>query len=56
MFGRILFRVSTLTLLFVSSFILAFGQNLDDVTIAGKITDSNGLAIGRDWRIPNGRN
>ncbi len=45
MFGRILSRVSTLTLLFVCTAVFAFGQDLDDVTIAGKITDSNGLAI-----------
>ncbi|MEQ1764956.1 MAG: carboxypeptidase regulatory-like domain-containing protein [Pyrinomonadaceae bacterium] len=45
MFGRILSRVSTLTLLFVCSGVFALGQDLDDVTIAGKITDSNGLAV-----------
>lgn len=32
-------------LLILGSAVVSFGQDLDDVTISGKITDSNGLAI-----------
>ncbi len=45
MFGRILLRVSTLAAVIICTTFLSFGQDLDDVTIAGRITDSNGLAI-----------
>ncbi|GEM_PF-215227 len=45
MFGRIVSRVFTLTfLLFILAF-AAFAQDLDDVTVAGRISDSNGLAV-----------
>lgn len=45
MFGRILSRALTLTIcIFVLSLVLV-GQDLDDVTISGKISDTNGLAV-----------
>ncbi|MEO6654719.1 MAG: carboxypeptidase regulatory-like domain-containing protein [Pyrinomonadaceae bacterium] len=45
MFGSIFIRVSAFTLLFVVSVAVSFAQDLDDVTISGKITDSAGLAV-----------
>src|SRR5262245_36177940 len=44
MFGRVLCRVFVFSLVLVAVS-LSFGQDLDDVTIAGKLTDSNGLAV-----------
>ena len=41
-------RFGRLSLAIVSTFLLAFslfGQDLDDVTLTGRVTDSNGLAI-----------
>ncbi|MBK6725115.1 MAG: carboxypeptidase regulatory-like domain-containing protein [Acidobacteria bacterium] len=45
MFGRILNRVFTLTLLLSAFAAFSMAQDLDDVTIAGRVTDPNGLAI-----------
>jgi len=45
MFGRILPRLCAIAILLMFSVVLAAGQDLDDVSIAGKLTDSNGLAI-----------
>lgn len=45
MFGRILSRSFALVLVLVAVSFTAFAQDLDDVTIAGQITDSNGLAV-----------
>ncbi len=45
MFGRILSRVFTLCLLLSALAVFSFAQDLDDVTIAGRVTDSTGLAI-----------
>src|SRR5260221_9544611 len=41
----VLCRVCAVTLLFFAFALTALAQDLDDVTIAGKITDPNGLAI-----------
>src|SRR5947199_191211 len=45
MFGRILPRVSALALLVFAFGLMLHAQDLDDVTISGKITDSNGLVV-----------
>ena len=45
MFGSKLSRLFPLALLLFATAIVAIGQDLDDVTIAGKVTDSNGLAV-----------
>ncbi|MEQ1605417.1 MAG: TonB-dependent receptor [Pyrinomonadaceae bacterium] len=45
MFRRICTRSFALTLVVLVTAIFAFGQNLDDVTITGKVLDPNGLAI-----------
>ena len=45
MFGRILSRSFTLVLVLFAVSMAAFAQDLDDVTISGKVLDSNGLAI-----------
>ncbi len=45
MIGRSLSRVSTAALVLIFSVIAAFSQDLDDVTMSGRVTDSNGLAI-----------
>lgn len=45
MFGRIFTRSLALTLVLLATAILNFGQDLDDVTITGKVLDANGLAI-----------
>ncbi|MEQ1642176.1 MAG: carboxypeptidase regulatory-like domain-containing protein [Pyrinomonadaceae bacterium] len=45
MFGRILKRVFTLTLLLSAFAAFSIAQDLDDVTIAGRVTDANGLAV-----------
>ena len=45
MFGRIFNRSFALTLVVLVTAIFAFGQDLDDVTITGKVLDPNGLAI-----------
>ena len=45
MFGRILYRVLVFSLVLFSSALVASAQDLDDVIITGKLTDSNGLAV-----------
>src|SRR5580765_108158 len=45
MFGSILSRVCTAALLLFVFALITAAQDLDDVTITGKITDSNGLAV-----------
>ena len=45
MFGRVLSRVFVFALVLAATVFVAFGQDLDDVTITGKLTDSNGLAV-----------
>jgi|CXWL01.1.fsa_nt_gi hypothetical protein len=45
MFGRILSRVFTLAFFVLAFSFAAAAQDLDDVTISGTISDSNGLAI-----------
>jgi hypothetical protein len=45
MFGRVLPRVFVFALVLAATSFVAFGQDLDDVTITGKLTDSNGLAV-----------
>lgn len=45
MFGRIFNRSFALTLVVVIAAAFAFGQDLDDVTITGKVVDANGLAV-----------
>lgn len=45
MFGRILSRVFVFSLVLLASSIAGLAQDLDDVTISGKLTDSNGLAV-----------
>ena len=45
MFGRILSRVFAVTLLLFVFGLMAVAQDLDDVTIGGKVTDANGLAV-----------
>lgn len=45
MFGRIVSRIIISTLLVCAAGIFAAAQDLDDVTITGKVTDSNGLAV-----------
>lgn len=45
MFGRIILRVFALSLCVLATALFAFTQDLDDVTIAGKVLDSNGQAI-----------
>ncbi|MBK6586767.1 MAG: carboxypeptidase regulatory-like domain-containing protein [Acidobacteria bacterium] len=45
MFGRIFTRSLALTLVLLATAILNFGQDLDDITITGKVLDANGLAI-----------
>ncbi|MEP6786970.1 MAG: carboxypeptidase regulatory-like domain-containing protein [Acidobacteriota bacterium] len=45
MFGRNLSRIFITTLLLITASIFAAAQDLDDVTITGKVTDANGLAV-----------
>ena len=45
MFGRILSRVFVVTVLLFASFLFIAAQDLDDVTVSGMVTDSNGLAV-----------
>ncbi len=45
MFGRTLSRVVALGFLLSAFAAFSFAQDLDDVTIAGRITDPNGLAV-----------
>ena len=45
MFGRNLSRLCAFTLLLLVCCLASFAQDLDDVTIAGKLTDANGLAV-----------
>lgn len=45
MFGRILSRVFAITFLLFASALFITAQDLDDVTISGMVTDSNGLAV-----------
>ncbi|MFN0141781.1 MAG: carboxypeptidase regulatory-like domain-containing protein [Pyrinomonadaceae bacterium] len=45
MFGRILSRALALTLLIFAFSLFLAAQDLDDVTISGRVTDSNGLAV-----------
>lgn len=45
MFGRFLFRAVALTVFVLVSGLFVFAQDLDDVTISGRVTDSNGLAV-----------
>ena len=45
MFGRILSPICAFTLLLFALTIVGLSQDLDDVTIAGRIADSNGLAV-----------
>ena len=45
MFGRILSRSFALVFVLFAVSMMAFAQDLDDVTISGKVLDSNGLAI-----------
>lgn len=45
MFGRIILRTVLLAIVFCISALTLCAQDLDDVTITGKITDSNGLAV-----------
>jgi len=45
MFGRILSRNFALVLILVASSLVALGQDLDDVTISGRVQDTNGLAV-----------
>ncbi len=45
MFGRILSRVFLFTLVLFAAGLYVVAQDLDDVTINGKVTDSNGLAV-----------
>ncbi len=45
MSGSVLSRVFPTILLFLMLAVWAFAQDLDDVTISGKITDPNGLAV-----------
>ena len=43
MFGRILSRSFALVFVLFAVSMVAFAQDLDDVTISGKVLDSNGL-------------
>ena len=45
MFGRIFTRVFTLGILLSAFAAFSFAQDLDDVTVSGRITDPNGLAV-----------
>ncbi len=45
MFGRIVMRIFASALLLFAASLYVAAQDLDDVTIGGKITDSNGLAV-----------
>ncbi|MBK8466199.1 MAG: TonB-dependent receptor [Chloracidobacterium sp.] len=45
MFGRILSRALALSVFVFACSLFLVGQDLDDVTINGKVTDSNGLAV-----------
>ena len=45
MFGRIFTRLFALTLVTLIAAAFTFAQDLDDVTITGKVVDANGLAI-----------
>ena len=45
MFGRILYPLFAFTLLLVALTFSAVAQDLDDVTITGRLADSNGLAV-----------
>ncbi len=45
MFGRILSRSFAFVLILLAVTIVGFAQDLDDVTISGRIQDSNGLAV-----------
>src|ERR1043166_1948908 len=45
MFGRSLFRIAALAVCVFTLSVSASAQDLDNVPISGKITDSNGLAI-----------
>jgi hypothetical protein len=45
MFGRILTRVCAAALLLFAFSVFAGAQDLDDVTVSGKVTDPNGLAV-----------
>ncbi|HEX8367674.1 MAG TPA: carboxypeptidase regulatory-like domain-containing protein [Pyrinomonadaceae bacterium] len=44
-FGRLLFSAILLSLLMFTFAVSGFAQDLDDVTISGKVADSNGAAI-----------
>src|SRR4030095_10598045 len=45
MFGRILSRVCAAALMLFIFGVVVGAQDLDDVTVGGKITDANGLAV-----------
>lgn len=45
MFGRILSRAVALSFFVLLSVLFIAAQDLDDVTISGRVTDSNGLAV-----------
>jgi hypothetical protein len=45
LFGRLSFSASLLSLLLFTFSVTGFAQDLDDVTISGKVADSNGAAI-----------
>ena len=45
MFGRIFNRSFALTIFVLAAAFFTFAQDLDDVTISGKIVDANGQAV-----------
>ena len=45
MFGRNIIRLFSLAILLAAASFAALGQDLDDVTITGRVLDSNGLAV-----------
>src|SRR3954447_13366085 len=45
MFGRITLRVSAAILMLFALGMVVGAQDLDDVTVAGKVTDTNGQAV-----------
>ena len=45
MFGKFFTSVFAFAIVILFTVSMAFSQDLDDVTIAGKILDANGLAI-----------
>ncbi len=45
MLGRILSRNFAFVIILFAASLVAFGQDLDDVTISGRVQDSNGLAV-----------